>query len=136
MKVNKSGRCHDLEPGRIPWGNFHGNRSCRGSIFRLFPYFVYIAHFTKFTRGNSLFMEKSLFIENQTRKKVYDKKKNKINNNIKKKTKTRPKEERKSNILSRKEKRSFVEATGIGGAPRWRPDFEQRSRRQTKICHA
>ena len=63
MKVNKSGRCHDLEPGRIPWGNFHGNRSCRGSIFMLFTYFVYIAHFTKFTRGNSLFMEKSLLIE-------------------------------------------------------------------------
>ena len=62
-------------------------------------------------------------------------KKNKINNNIKKKTKNRPKEERKSNILSRKEKRSFVKATGIGGAPRWRPDFEQRSRRQTKIGH-
>ena len=66
-------------------------------------------------------------------------KKNKINNNIKKKTGATseypPKEERKSNILSRKEKRSFVKATGIGGAPRWRPDFEQRSRRQTKIGH-
>ena len=35
-----------------------------------------------------------------------------------KKTKNRPKEERKSNILSRKEKRSFVKATGSGGAPR------------------
>ena len=53
-----------------------------------------------------------------------------------KKKKNRPKEERKSNILLRKEKRSFVKATGTGGAPRWRPDFEQRSRRQTKICHA
>ena len=65
-----------------------------------------------------------------------DLKKNKINKNkIKQKNKNRPKEERKSNILSRKEKRSFVEATGTGGAPRWRPDFEQRSRRQTKIGH-
>ena len=63
--------------------------------------------------------------------------KNKINKNkTKQKNKNRPKEERKSNILSRKEKRSFVKATGTGGAPRWRPDFEQRSRRQTKICHA
>ena len=33
-----------------------------------------------------------------------------------KKKKNRPKEERKSNILSRKEKRSFVKATGTGGA--------------------
>lgn len=31
---------------------------------------------------------------------------------------------------------SSVKATGTGGAPRWRPGFEQRSRRQTKICHA
>ena len=30
---------------------------------------------------------------------------------------------------------SFVKATGAGGAPRWRPDFKQRSRRQTKICY-
>ena len=45
-------------------------------------------------------------------------KKNKINNNNNKKTKNRPKEERKSNILSRKEKISFVKATGSGGAPR------------------
>ena len=27
----------------------------------------------------------------------------------------------------------FVKATGNGGAPRWRPDFDLRSRRQTKI---
>ena len=45
----------------------------------------------------------------------------------------RPQEERKGTILSRKEKKSFVKVTG--GTPRWRPDFEQRSRRQTKICH-
>ena len=49
----------------------------------------------------------------------------------KKKTeKKRFKEERKSTILSRKEK-ILYEATGTGGALRWRPDFEQRSRRQT-----
>ena len=40
IKVNKSGRCHNLAPGRIPWGNFRGNRSCWGSM--IFPYFVYI----------------------------------------------------------------------------------------------
>ena len=58
IKVNKSGKCHYLGPGWVPWGNFRGNRSCWGSIFMLFPYFVYIAHFPKFTRGSSLFMEK------------------------------------------------------------------------------
>ena len=70
MKVYKSETCHNLGPGRIPWGNFRGNRSCWGSIFMLFPYFAHIAHFTEFTRGSSLFkiyeiwnMEKSLFME-------------------------------------------------------------------------
>ena len=53
---------------------------------------------------------------------------------IGKKKKSRPKEERKSTIQSRKEKYCFVEATGTGGAPRWRPDFEQRSPRRTNIC--
>ena len=33
------------------WRKFRGNRSCWGSIFVLFPYFVYIAHFIQFTRG-------------------------------------------------------------------------------------
>ena len=50
LKVNISGRCHNLGPGRIPWG----------SIFMSFPS---IAHFTKFTRGSSLFMEKSVLVE-------------------------------------------------------------------------
>ena len=29
---------------------------------------------------------------------------------------------------------AFVKATGTSGAPRWRPDFDLISRRQTKIC--
>ena len=52
----------------------------------------------------------------------------------KERKKNRSKEERKSTILSRKEKNSFVKATSAGWAPRWRPDFKQRSRRQTKMC--
>ena len=42
----------------------------------LFPYFVYIAHFTEFTRGSSLFMEKSLRMEkiNSGRKSLGEKK--------------------------------------------------------------
>ena len=81
----------------------------------LFPYFVYIAHLTKFTRGSSLLMEKSLLIEKikSGRKSL-----------VKKGKEKRPKEERKSIILSRK-KNSFVKVTGTSGAPRWRPYFEQ-----------
>ena len=79
IKVIKSGRCHYLRPGWVPWGNFRGNRSCWGSIFMLFPYFVYIAYFTKFTRGSSLFMEKSLRMEkiNSGRKSLGEKKEKK-----------------------------------------------------------
>ena len=38
-------------------------------------------------------------------------------------------------ICQEKEKTSFVKATGAGGAPRWRSEFEKRSRRQIKIYH-
>ena len=40
----------------------------------LFPYFVYIAHFTKFTRGSSFLKEKSLLVE---KSKVFGKRKGK-----------------------------------------------------------
>ena len=64
--------------------------------------------------------------KNQRRKKVLGKKREK----------KRPKDERKSTILSRKEKKNpFVKATSTGGATLWRPDFEHKGRRQTKICH-
>ena len=68
-------------------------------------------------------------------KKKKKKKKKKNQKKKKKKKKNRSKEERKSTILSSKEKNSFVKATSAGWAPRWRPDFKQRSRRQTKMCH-
>ena len=68
-------------------------------LFPYFVYFVYIAHFTKFTCGSSLIMEKS-----KTGKKSL----------VKKEKKNRSKEERKSTILSRKEKNSFVKATSAG----------------------
>ena len=63
IKVNKSGRCQNLRPGQVPWGNFCCDCSCWSLIFMLFSYFVYIVHFTKFTHGSSLFMEKSLLME-------------------------------------------------------------------------
>ena len=103
--------------------------------FLLLPYFACIEHFTEFTRESFLFKEKSLLIENQKRKKVVGEKKKK---------KKGLKEERKSTNLSKKreyqsvkkrKRTSLVKATGTGGAPCWRPDFEQRSRRQTKIYH-
>ena len=86
----------------------------------LFPYFVYIVHFTKFTRGISL--EKSLLVEKSSlveKSKVEGKKKKK--------------QERKYHFV--KKRKSFEKATGTSGAPRWHPDVEQRSRRQTKNCY-
>ena len=44
------------------------------------------------------------------------------------------KTKKEKKILSRKETNSFVKATGTGGAPRWRPDFKQRSCCQTKFA--
>ena len=64
----------------------------------LFPYFAYIEHFTKLTRGSFLFKEKFLLMEKiQIGRKSSVKKK-------KRKKKKRLKEERKSTNLSRKEK--------------------------------
>ena len=91
----------------------------------LFPYFVYIAHFTKFTRGSSLVLEKSLLMEKSTAEE----------SPWEKKRKKRQAQRRKSTTLSSKEQNSFVKAISTDGAFRWRPDFEQRCRRLTKICH-
>ena len=52
-----------------------------------------------------------------------------------KKKKNMPKEEKRSTTPSNKEQNSFLKATGTRGASRWRSDFEQWSRRLTKICH-
>ena len=86
----------------------------------LFPHFVYIVHFTKFTRGISLekylLVEKSLLVEKLK---------------VEKKKKTR----KKVPFCQEKKRKSFEKATGTSGAPRWHPDFEQRSRRQTKHCY-
>ena len=81
----------------------------------LLPYFGYIAKFTKFTRGSCLpSWEKSKAEESPCKKK-------------KKERKSRPKGERKSTILSRKEKNPVWKwPVQASGAPRWRPDFEQK----------
>ena len=76
-------------------------------------------------------------MENQKRKKVVGEKKKKK----KKKRAQRRKKEyqsvKKERVpICQEKKEDFpCEATGTGGAPCWRPDFEQRSRRQNKIYH-
>ena len=44
----------------------------------LFPYFVYVAHFKKFTYESFLFKEKSLLVKNHMRKKVVGEKDKKL----------------------------------------------------------
>ena len=86
----------------------------------LLPYFVYIAHFTKFARGSSLIMEKN-FAQGKIksgRKSMVKKKEKK-----RKKKKTGPKEKVRVPFSQEKKKNSFVKANGTDGAPRWRPDF-------------
>ena len=39
LKVSKSGRCHNLRPGRIPWGNFRGQPLILGLVFRVISIF-------------------------------------------------------------------------------------------------
>ena len=82
----------------------------------LFPYFVYIAHFTNFTCESFFLKEKSLLVENHERKKVVGEKNKKNKTGLKKKERVR--------ICQEKKKTSFVKATGAGGAPRWRSEFE------------
>ena len=72
----------------------------------LFPYFVYIAHFTKFTRGSSVLKEKSLLME---KSKVFGKRKGK------KKQAQRRKKEYHS---VKKRKNCLVIAIGTDVAPR------------------
>ena len=53
----------------------------------------------------------------------------------KKGKKTGPKKNEGVLFCHEKKKNSPVKATDTGGAPRWCPDFEQRSRRRTKTCN-
>ena len=109
------------DQGRSPGGIFAAT-ALNGAGFFFFPYFIYLAHFTKFTRGSSLLMEK-LFSrrKSKSRRKVL----------VKKKKETKGKQvqrRKKENHSGQDKKNSFVKATSIGGASRWRPDFGQRSR--------
>ena len=60
MKVNKLGRCHNHGPGRTPGGVSRQSLTLRLDFhLHVIPYFVYIAHFKKFTRG-ALWLWKNL----------------------------------------------------------------------------
>ena len=130
MKNHKSGRCHYLEP----------ERSSRqplmlGLNFNIISIFclhrtLYKIHMWK------LFVYGKIFARGKTksgRKSLVKKDKNK---NKQKQTKTKTGQKKKERVpFCQEKKKSFVKATGTGGALRWRPDFEQRSRLLTKICH-
>ena len=87
-----------------------------------FPYFVYIAHLTKFTRGSS--PSGKIF----ARGKIKRGRKSWVKKNKQKKTGPKKKER-----VPFEKRKNFV--TGAGGAPRWHPDFDQRGRRHSKVCH-
>ena len=84
---------------RSPGGIFAATALNGARLFLFFfPYFVYLAHFTKFTRGSSLLMEK-LFSrrKSKSRRKVLVKEKGN-------KRKTGPKKKEREPFWSRQEK--------------------------------
>ena len=98
-----------------------------GLDFHLISIFFDIAHFTKFKRGSSLFMEKSLLVEKSKAEETPWE-------NIRKK-KTGLKKKERVPFCQEKKKKSLCGSDWYWRSPRWRPDFEQRSRRQTQICY-
>ena len=83
IKVDKSGRCHNLGPERIPGGIFAATAHDGARFFTLFPYFSYINHFTKFTRGSSLILKRFLLLEKSKAERSPWLKKKKYNDNDK-----------------------------------------------------
>ena len=63
---------------------------------------------------------------------AYGKNKSRRKSLVKKKKKQSQRREEEYHSL-KKRKQSFENATGINGALRWRPDFEQRNRVKTKF---
>ena len=124
-KVTKSGRCYNLVPGRILWGNFRGNRSSWGAFF-MFLHVMFALCTSQNSDMEALWLSKSQQSrKNQKQRKVF----------VQKKKKEKAQRRKKECHSVKNRKKSLVKATGTGGAPRWHPDFEQRGRRQTKICH-
>ena len=83
------------DQGRSPGGIFAATALNGARFFMFFfPYFVYLAHLTKFTCGSSLLMEK-LF----ARRKIKSRRKSLVKKKKGKKKENRSKEERKRTIL-------------------------------------
>ena len=124
QKVNKSERCHNLGPGRILRGIFAATAHL-GARFSFYFHILFSSRtFVYIVEALCLWKDLCSW-KNQKRKKVLGKMK-------KKKGAVRGKKEYRS---VKRRKKIFVKATSSSGASRWRPDFEQRIRRQTKICH-
>ena len=97
-----------------------------------FAYFAHIPHSSKFTRGSSLLVEKYLLMEISKAEESSSLKK-KLKNNNNNKQALRGKKEYHS---FKRRRRTSVKTTAAGEAPRWLPEFEQRSHVQTKsITH-
>ena len=80
-----------------------------GLDFHLISIFFYIAHFTKFKRGSSLFMEKSLLVEKSKAEETPWE-------NIRKKKKQALRRKKGCHSVKKRKKNPFVEVTGTGGA--------------------
>ena len=111
----KSGRCHNRGPGRTRGVIFTATAHV-GARFSCCSHNLFTSRTLKI-HSWKLFVYGKIF--------AHGKIKSGRKSLVKRKEKeSRPKEERKSTILSRKEKYSFVKVTGAGGAPCWRPDFD------------
>ena len=100
-----------------------------GLDFHLISIFFDIAHFPKFKRGSSLFMEKSLLVEkSKAEESPWE--------NIRKKKKTGLKKKERVPFCQEKKKNPFVKVTGTGGAHAGvQISNVRRSHRQTQICY-
>ena len=99
---------HNLGPGRVPWRNV-SEPLMVGLDFHVIS--IFFLHRTLYKIHTwKLFVYEKIF--------GHGKIKSGRKSWVKKREKNRRKEERKSTILSRKEKNSFVKATGTGGVSR------------------
>ena len=106
IKVIKSGMISDLRESRRGVFAATAHHDVGARFFMLFPYFIYIAHLTKFTRG-ALCLWKNL---------CSGKIKGGRKSSVKKKRPLK-KERKKKEYHSVQKRNSFVKATGTVGAP-------------------
>ena len=119
-RVNKSGRCRSLVHERIPWG-----RLILGLVFHVICIFCLHRAFDKIHTWK-LFDFGKIFAHGKIKS---------GRKSLVKKKKKGPKEKEREPFRQEKENNPLWKRLVLVGAPCWRPGFEQRSRRQTKICH-